>query len=70
MQDIKSCKYREKSWYMPNDYHYFDVVAVSKTTFACKHEHAAKEWIESIKAAKDYANQIDKQIKELNYILC
>lgn len=64
LQDIKLCKSREKSWYMPNEYYYFDFVASTKTTFACKFKSTADEWIESILIAKDYANQVEKQIKE------
>lgn len=43
---------------------YFDVIYGKKITFACLYENTALEWIDSIRVAKEYAQQIDQQIKE------
>ena len=68
MQDIRDCGFREKSWYMKGDLFYFDVVYGRKTTFACQYKGTAIEWIKSIQVAKDYAKQVDLQIKEYIYV--
>ncbi|KAL4442189.1 hypothetical protein ABPG74_009207 [Tetrahymena malaccensis] len=59
LKDINLIQTIKKSWFMSSDYTYFEINYPNRQVLACKHEQAAKKWVEYLFSACVYSLYIE-----------